>query len=944
MNEDSKVSMITIKCGELTLKVSRAVLIKESGYFRSIMEGSYADSTNIEHTIHPEMVEPKLLQFIVKWLVHGEPADLQGWTMDAIMQKAEACEVLQMENISRKLWEVAASKLTLDNCILDAKRFYTPSSGAADFMKLLWNSIQWKFYEIVWCYKILSQLTEAELYWILRNPSIVEPTGGVLSLILIDAYVRCHFPSFDHSEGAFSFSSEAISMTARLVFALLESIELQVEADPPEDYVPKTKLPRPCDSNCAKYLKNEIRCPEDKNIHTPANPACECSEREEGKTAVPPGFSLPLLYRDIEIINKHRQDKNVFQLMYNTQKKNPWKACFVDQTHFGRPRSMKISTELPTEQMMASDQSGAPLWSYNEETQSFEQELSKLSIPSGARLCVYGHDLLVVGGEQNFIGSNRFCSQVQRYSFMTKEWTSIELFGPLCHRSFNFSWLPSRGLLLQGGYREYRQHNDQLKLLKEKHINRYDGTSDEETEILRYNGGPNYALKKSVEQILRVPKKPHYPFQNSLGTIWSNEVSNKMEEKHTFNFHEFLMLECIELPRVGPNMIAGDQAMIFTSSEHVCLIDRGSLNIYCPFSHDWFGYSLLLPESLKSIGTFTAAFPYGTGVYVVAFDRRVFFVPLSTCPRNDSDRIGETRKRSDLKVRLLLYSSFKSCGSQLCRVRDKLYLSGQQTNDQPLVVEVLPLLYNPLEPDWAQAPQSGSESSPPSCIPHRTFSLSPHPTETVKSAAQVPPHHPGSNFEKPAVLRSKYADQEHEDKPTRDSLACSEGGGARLGGCGSPALVCPHVPAQLLTVIHRSTAATQRVLSDVLPTAASIRRAAATQHRLLDSAMLSCIMKFFGIPPILTPAGNYAELLITEMKNKVYMNWDISIPQFSLTLEGTSFKSDSCMWCNNFESPTNLIDDGQTVPRVCDTYIERPKFTPPLVPLPGCNGFPILKN
>ncbi|KAF2365281.1 hypothetical protein FHG87_003957 [Trinorchestia longiramus] len=903
---------IILSCGDLKLLMSTSCLIRESGYFRTLLLGSFSDSGLLDHTLGTEMVEPESLLLIVLCLKYGvqwEPPRLIE--ENRLFRTALACEALQ-------------------------------------------------FFDHCWPTEVMSSLTEAELFWILRNPNIVDPTGGVLALTLIDVFVRHHFlhsimsnknfdakdrqkfldrglscdiapmgNDFSSSELLFQkFIKAARAMTSRLVFALLESIEAREIQNFPIGFVRRAVLPTISDESCNACSKREMATSKGERglpVFDPSN--SKNVKMEEKGFRSRSKFELPLSHKDVHIIEKHLKDKNVFALMYNTQKKTVWKACFKANEGCTSPRNCMC--HKPS------------IISYNEETRAFELQLRNIDLPSSSNVCVYGEDMLVMEGHRQEGYRMEAAPVVRNFNWRSRKWRNIPLSQPIPYVSFQTCWLASRGALIYECHNSVFHQISNLMLLttydddaqktasgagdrgspsnlviqsdkKEESLNasRIRSMDDNFTpqrdeldfsEMFRWNlhisrtvdqysdsayDAETLSLSTCEAPYLRI-EKPYnyqaneiyhntelqYPMVKKFRAIPSYTSEDKTKYRHTFELSEESRLALNDL-HDGPHHVSlQEKISIFTIGEHCLAFIDDALYIKCPGKQRWRTMKYHIHGGQACLPLFIAVIPYGVGLYLVSNAGQVYFMPLRTYKYQDykSYFFYGREKYYCLTFMLFPYATLQSNANQVCRVEDKLYACGRRNNYN--FVEMLPLLYNPLNP--------GGD------------------VEVTLDPASVPSVY--NLFYDGLLSRDQInsADPYTMDFNQRAS-SCSDVH-TRNNPLSSPAI--PSTPADS-SVIHKSSPEGETIFPDVMPSASSIRRTASKQHRLLDQGVLRPLLNFYDsvalISTKLTPAGLFAVSLIEEMKSNLYPNWTIEeTDHYQLSEDLRFLEHDECRWCRN---------------------------------------------
>lgn len=133
----------------------------------------------------------------------------------------------------------ASTLISPEKCIGQSKLLNYQSIGALELLSICFKRFIWKFYGLIGTDDFFN-LTAGEFYWILRNPCIVEPSGGVLAIDAIDRWVTHHCNLQSLSTGAATKSAEetaietkAEKLRSMLIFGLIEGLEARVAADAP---------------------------------------------------------------------------------------------------------------------------------------------------------------------------------------------------------------------------------------------------------------------------------------------------------------------------------------------------------------------------------------------------------------------------------------------------------------------------------------------------------------------------------------------------------------------------------------------------------------------------------------------------------------------------------------------------------------------------------------
>ncbi|XP_018013191.1 uncharacterized protein LOC108670241 [Hyalella azteca] len=1034
-DESGDTCLITLLCGELKFELERQLLIKKSGYFKALLEGSFADSRKSVHTLDPTFVEPVCLKFVVENMQQEHSDDaFKDLSLDFLTNCALVCEALHVECVLEIIMDRILEKLDDDDHFINyAKILYNLGFGSPKVIKYLSSSIQWKFFELVWSPRILFKLTEAELYWILRNPNIVDPTGGVLSLLLIDTYVRNQDNCMSHPKTAdviensnseaveisltdaslemlpacqeegnmtreetlnsamtddeggvgctFKFgkeekrksakleetkdyfeertaklndennvnfantslgaaaetlgkgnssgttngnsalevSSRVRHLTARLVYALRESMDAQLGTDLPEHYTFRN-------IDSTEYSISPLHGDTDtagdrSNRNNDDDESCLTYKQKEVRamSSLPTEqkVSLSLSWEDVEIIKDYRNDKNFFRSLYSMQRRNPWLPCFLamwkPSWHISRPGWWRQKFTFQTNgygsfsyRETTNSQVGAPVFyeeylrelcafqntsdkfilSFDEETKSFVEELH-VSGNKGYKICSYGEDLLVIAGECDYIGSNRFPTSVSCFNFHSMKWKELKS-KKLCHRTFQHCWLASEGLLICGGFGQYRKkNNSRITLLKQV----YFGTEDEsdeaqesDEEIFHNRVGSNLSPKKFRSTPEKESCDSKYCATNgsaAMRKLISNEPllfqkpNMNLNGGHSFKSSEDVIFKTSNF--CGTNFEITSE-VFFTVGHHLLTINGRHLQIKCPHKNDWITLTLHAGvEYDRTEFKFEAAIPYGSGVYLIDMRHGVFFMPLHTwksVEQNDSDY------SKNLVARIFLYGTFNCQLFQVCRVRNKLFCVGMRTAS----AEIFP---------WI-SPQSKWNSTQVEVLPLAYMPLKVIPmTDSVASPDTTPSNATESSPESLVNLLAKTVEETAGSKEISSDVPKNE----------------------------------DFFMSNVMPSAEIVRRVAASQHRLLDRVLLAPLLDFRqkanGESEGLSDAGRAALHLLDDMHTNLYANWAFPATDVPNTPE-TSLHREDCSWCRKFFSRDSFDESFGLVPLKSEVIVSSP--------------------
>lgn len=176
------------------------------------------------------------------------------------------------------VWSTAATLILPEHCISQAKLLNFQSIGALELLRICFRRVLWKFYDLVGSDDFYN-LSADELYWLLKNPLVVDPSGGVFALEAIEFWVNRHCQLKTKSTGDPTENLQLFSekLRARFVFALMESMETRVAADAPLNYKSLCNFTNPIINERSTVASDKINL----NFAAPLNRGCKISRDDE---------------------------------------------------------------------------------------------------------------------------------------------------------------------------------------------------------------------------------------------------------------------------------------------------------------------------------------------------------------------------------------------------------------------------------------------------------------------------------------------------------------------------------------------------------------------------------------------------------------------------------------------------------------------------------------